>query len=453
MYDVAVIGGGISGLVAGYELSKRGHKTIVLEQSPWPGGNAVSERFDGFLMEHGPCTVSAMRPAPRKLAEELGMDNAICTLGSGIKRRYLTKNDRLASMGTRPQDIFLSGYLSPWARMRLLMEPFIRPCRQTSEETVGDFSRRRFGQEFTKKIADPFLSGLYAGDIERSSMIDLFPQLVGLEQQFGSVLRGMIARSRVKKPQQGGKLYSWHQGVATLPKTLANRLGARGIRTGFEVTGISRVKTGFRIASKQAGALTCRAVVIATPPHAAAALLEEIARDRCEAVASIAAPPIAVVFMGFRRDEIAHPLDGIGYLTPSHAGRAVTGVHFNSTMFPARAPEGYVALTAYIGGAHAPSLENLSATVLTELALEEFRDLLGVTSPPVVSRVRCWRKGIPEYRIGHQDILSEIDNIAEETPGLFVTGKYLRGPAIGACVETAQTIAARAHQHLSALAT
>ena len=192
-----------------------------------------------------------------------------------------------------------------------------------------------------------------------------------------------------------------------------------------------------------------RAVLLATQSHVAATLLENASPTGAEAIGEIAAPPLAVVFMGYKRHAVDHPLDGLGYLSPRSENRVLTGVQFPSSMFPGRAPKGHVALAGYLGGARYPEIAGLNEKDLIALAEEEFRDLLGVRGCPEISRVRYWPRGIPQYHMGHRGRVQKIQGIANQTPGLYVTGNYLSGPSVGACVNNAQEIA----QNISAYLT
>jgi oxygen-dependent protoporphyrinogen oxidase len=212
---------------------------------------------------------------------------------------------------------------------------------------------------------------------------------------------------------------------------------------------IGRAPGGFRIDAGAAGAIAARAVVVATQPHVAAGLLEAADPAAAEAAAAIGAPPLAVVFLGYPRRRVAHPLDGLGYLAPSSEGRDLTGALFCSTMYPGRAPEGHVALAGYVGGARAPDLARLAPADLIAMARREFGDLLGARGEPTIARVRQWPRGLPQYRLGHGDLVATFDTIAERCPGLYVTGNYLTGVSVGNCVAEASKTSGRVHRFLA----
>ncbi len=450
MLDAVVIGGGISGMTAAYGLSRRGYRVIVLERQAHVGGKAVSERFDGFLMEHGPSTVNASSPNAARLSRELGLDDQRCSLGDGVRRRYLVSRGALCGIPTHPLGFLCSDYLSLGARLRLLAEVLVPRRRGTKadEETVSGFCSRRFGAEFAARVIDPMVAGIYAARASEISVAALFPKLVEFERRHGSVTGGILHWRRRGGAMPGSRLFSWHDGIGALPRALATCLGGT-VRTGVAVHRIERRSGVFRLDVGPAGCLDTRAVVIATQPHVAAQLLDNIDTSSAAAAGAIHAPPLAVAFLGFRRQDVDHPLDGLGFLAAENEQRTINGAQFCSTMFPGRAPDGHVAVTGYFGGARAPGLACAPAEELIELARREFRDLIGAHHRPVVARVRHWPLGLPQYHLGHQDRIATLTEASHRQPGLFLTGNYFSGPAVAACVTEAAETAKRVHQFLS----
>ncbi len=449
MIDAAVIGGGVSGLAMAYELQRRGHRVAVLERQVRPGGNAISERISGFLMEHGPSSVNAAAPEAGALASMLGLDPLRRELGSGVRYRYLAGKATVHQISTHPLGFFLSNYLSPSARLRLLAEALVPPKRGEDEETVAAFWSRRFGPEFTDRVIDPLIGGLFAGNAAELSMAAVFPALLEMERRYGSISRGVLSRRRARGQMPGRRLYSWRDGIGTLPQSLATALGP-AVRTNAAVRRVTPLSAGFRIEMGSAGTLDARAVVVATQPHVAAALLQPLDSVASEAAASIDAPPLSVVFLGYRREQVDHPLDGLGYLTPSSVQRSLSGTLFCSTMFPGRAPDGHVALAGYLGGARSPDIAQAPPDELVALTKAEFRDLLGVRGEPVLARVRHWSRGLPQYHIGHGHKVAALGDAEARMPGLFIAGNYLSGAAVASCVAQAQSTAIRAHAFLAA---
>lgn len=435
-FDVAIVGGGVSGLSAAHDLSGRGYSVVVLERQVKPGGNAQSERFDGFLMEHGPSSVNSQAMDTVGLSRDLGLDRCRAELSDDVKSRYLIGDGRLQGISTHPLGFLLSGYLSLGARLRLMAEMAVPSRTSGCEETVSEFWTRRFGGEFTQKVIDPLVAGIYAGKADDLSVDAIFPAIVQMERQYGSVSRAVLSKRFTNGKMPGRRLFSWSGGIGTLPTALAGELG-NVVRTGIVVTSIRRSASCFDISTAKSGTVTARAVIVATQPHVSSALMENLDVDAAEAISQITAPPLAVVFLGYRRDQVEHPLDGLGYLAPASEQRSLSGALFPSTMFAGRAPAGHVALSGYIGGARAPLMAMMNSDDIVALARHEFSDLLGARGDPVVSRVRQWPQGLPQLTTGHGARLKRIHDAQQRHGGLFVTGNYFTGPAIATCVKQA----------------
>lgn len=440
--DVAIIGGGVSGLATAVALTRQGRRVVVLERQVTAGGNARSERIGGFLIERGPSAIAAVSSRADAISGLSALAEGRCGLGEDVRRRYLVRQGRLHGTATHQMAFLTSDLLSVPGRLRLMAETVVPRRRGTGGETVAEFASRRFGREFADRVVDPLVGGVYAGRSDELSVSAVFPALVALEREFGSVALGAIRRHLRGGRMPGSRLYSWRNGIGTLPLTLARELGA-AVRTGVAVNRIRSRGTGFAIDVGPAGEVIASTVVLATQPHVAAQILEPIDPEGAAATGGIVAPPLAVVFLGFRRSEVAHPLDGLGFLSPTSEGRFLNGAQFCSTMFPGRSPDGYVSIAVYFGGGRAPELGDRPAEELVDLARAELRDLIGADGRPVLARAHHWPRGLPQYRLGHEDLIAQIRTIGHRQPGLFVTGNYLGGISVAACLDGAVDTADR----------
>lgn len=442
-HDVAVIGAGVSGLATAHELTRQGRDVVVLERQVGVGGNAISERIGGFLMEHGPSTMNAAVPEALEVAQDLGLAGSSVELGANVRKRYLLDAGKLSGISVHPLGFFTSGYLSLPARLSMLAE-VLRPRRAApADESIYDFTRRRFGDEFARKVMDPLVAGLFMGDSTMLSVGAVFPRLVEFERKFGSVTRAVMNARRGSHP--GRRLFSWPGGIGTLPRRLAQQLGAR-IYTGTTVRRIAPLSSGFDVETASSGTVRARSVVLAVQPHVAAALLDKVDPQAAGAAGGIAAPPIGVVYLGYARAQVSHPLDGLGFLSTRDDSRAVTGALFCSTMFEGRAPEGCVAISCYVGGARNPGLARLPGNDMIALAHEELSGVLGIKGQPVLSRVRHWARGLPQYHLGHPDRRKVLESTDERIPGLILTGNYLQGVSIANCLASARAAARKASE-------
>jgi oxygen-dependent protoporphyrinogen oxidase len=442
-----VVGAGISGLVCACALRQAGIDAEVFEASERPGGLIQSARQGGFLLELGPQSFTATEPI-RRLSQELGLASQAAEAPPRAPR-FVLLNGELRPAPLSPPAFFFSSFVgaaTKWALVRDIVGTSKPPA---SEESVAAFTRRKFSEELLEKLVGPFVSGIYAGDAEKLSLRAAFPQLYAAESTAGSVVRGVLrATKQNRQPeQQRTTLQTFVNGNETLTQALADRLGA-ALHLGDRVAALrpapeaSAWTVHVRTADTER-TLTVRNVVLALPTNAALALLSGLSQDLTTALNTIEYAPVAVVSLGYRRADVGHDLNGFGFLVPRSAGLQTLGSVWNSSLFVGRALDGHVLMTSFVGGATNPGAVQLGAESLAGLVHRELAPILKLAQPPVFSHVTAHERAIPQYNLGHVEQVDSLEKAGERHPGLFLTGNYLRGPAIGACVEHAQGVAAQ----------
>jgi protoporphyrinogen/coproporphyrinogen III oxidase len=435
-----VVGGGISGLVCAYALSKAGVEAQVLEASRHAGGVIASERRDGFLLELGPQSFSGT-PALRTLCAELGIADQLIEAPAGAPR-YVLIDGAFKAVPLNPAALLTSSLLSVRTKWRIARDAFGTTRAPEADESVAAFVRRKFGEELLDRLMGPFVSGIYAGDPECLSLRSAFPQLREAERSAGSVIRGMMRAAKSNEgPRERPTLLSFRDGNKTLVQALAAKIGSR-LRSGAEALGIGvRREAGavrFEVRIRQGGSeqvVVAERLVLATSADVAGALLRDVNAAFEPVLAGIEYAPVAVVSLGYRREDVGHSLEGFGFLAPRSSGLRVLGSVWNSSLFPGRAPEGHVLLTSFVGGATDQGAAALSGEDLADLVHREVAPLLQIRGAAVFSHVQIYRRALPQYNIGHEERLLALERLRGELPGLFFVGNYSRGPAIGSCVE------------------
>jgi len=410
----------------------------LLEQASRVGGVIESVKQDGFLFELGPQSFS-----PTDTLLEI---IAALGLSSGLLRadprapRYILKGGQLQPVPMSPPGLLTTSLLSASAKWQLLTEPFRRTRSPAEDESVADFVRRRFGAELLETLAAPFVSGVYAGDPEKLSLRSAFPTAHQWELDFGSVVRGAM-KSRAPKQKPRPSLCSFRDGIAALCRALGEHL-RDAVRCGVSVTLISRGKadgkSSFELQISHHGraeVLTAQAVIVATDPQSAGRLLARVSPRFGPTLAQIEFAPVAMVAAGYRREQIGHPTNGFGFLVPRREGLRLLGSVWNSSLFPGRAPEGTVCFTSFAGGATDPELCQLSEDRIAEIVTRELAGVLKISGQLVTRLVRRDPRALPQYNLGHGKIMAALSELVAGVPGLFLTGNYLDGPSIGACVE------------------
>jgi len=354
----------------------------------------------------------------------------------------------LHGIGIQRSGFLLSPYLSVRGRLSIMTE-ILRPRKSGDEdESVHAFICRRFGVEFADKVMAPLVAGMFAGDSHTLSLQAVFPKLMKMEQEFGSVTRGILQARWGSEPAK--RLFSFQNGIGTLPKTLARALDGR-VKTGAAVKSVLRQPGGYRLDIHGQGSVGCKSVILAVQPHVTASLLEPLDQETATTIAGIDAPPLSVVFLAYARQQIDHPLDSLGFLSVPGEGGLVNGAQFFSTMFSNRAPDGFVSVSAYVGGSCNREAAGLNSHDLTGMVHEELSGLLGINGAPVISRCRHWARSLPQYEIGHREKVAMITTLPRRQPGLYVTGNYLGGVAVAKCIEQARLTAGNVHNYLSGM--
>jgi protoporphyrinogen/coproporphyrinogen III oxidase len=436
LFDVAVVGAGISGLAAAFRLERAGLRVVALEAAPRVGGVVRTHRDGPWRFELGPNTVLENDPSLGALIADTGLAGEKLVAAPSARRRYLWKGGRLVPLPGSPPAFLRTPLFSLGAKLRLLSEPWIAPPADGREETIAELVRRRLGREMLDYAVGPFVSGVYAGDPARLSVRYAVPKIASLESAHGSLIRGAIARR--KGPAPGGAMISLRDGLDRLPGGVAAAL--HDVRTGTAVRRVVPGPGGFRIET-EGRALAARRVVLAVGTEATAELLDEATGGRSRAFAEIPYAAVAVAGFGYRREDVAHPLDGFGFLAPRVEDLRILGCLFPSSIFPGRAPEGHVALSAFAGGRTDPEAAALPEGELLAMVEGDLRRALGVRGAPVVRVVRRWPRAIPQYEVGHGRFLALAAEIEAALPGLHLAGNFLRGVSVADCVRNATTLA------------
>lgn len=436
--SVLVIGGGISGLACAYRLKQRGINVRLLEKQDRVGGVVQSEELAGFHFDLGPQSFLSSA-AILRLVAELGLGSAMVQANPRAPR-FIYFNGALHSAPMSPPALLKTPLLSGRTKRRILTEPLRKSRPPVGDESVSAFARRKFGNDLLDNLLGPLVSGVYAGDPERLSFRSAFPSAHQWELEHGTVIRGAM-KSRPEKGKPRPALTSFGGGLQTLMHSLAAALAGR-IETDVEVCGLRRIAgSEFAVhARDREGNLKeseVATVVLAAPSYVSARLLGEVSPAAAEALRRIEYAPVAVVNLGYRREQVAHPLEGFGFLAPRTQGLRILGTIWNSSLFPGRAPQRMVSLTSFLGGATDPAVLDLSDDAIAQIAAAENARVLGITGAPVVHRLNRFTCAIPQYNLGHGDILARLRSELTSLPGLFLAGNFLHGPSIATCVETA----------------
>jgi len=449
--DAVVVGGGIAGLAAAYELRQRGVGVQLVESAPRLGGVIVTERVDGWVIDGGPDALLVQKPAAVDLCRELGLgDRLVSTLQP--RTAYVLREGRLRPIA---EGSFLgfpvsftalaaSSLFSWQGKLRMACELAI-PRGGVDDESIAAFVRRRFGAEAADYLAEPLLGGIHAGDAERLSLAALFPQLRDAERRAGSVLRSL--RALRVRPSPRGAFVSLPEGLGELVDRLTAVVGMATLQLSTRVTGVHRARV-FTVET-ESGTLTARALIVAVPAWAAAAILRSVDGTLAQLCDSVPYASTATVACGYRRDQIQHPLNGTGFVAPRVEDNPLLAATWVTSKWPGRAPEGCVLLRGFLGGGRDPQRLEQSDDELVAVAQGALVELLDIHGDPLFTRLFRFPRGSPQYEVGHLRRVAAIEERLASLPGLFLTGSGFRAIGIPDCIADGRAVAARAAEWLA----
>ena len=449
--EVAIVGAGIAGMSAAYELQRRGVPVRVLEAAPRPGGVITTERVDGWVVDGGPDSLLVQKPGAIALCRELGIDDRL-TPTLLPRTAFVLRDDRLhpitegsfLGFPVKMGGLARSSLFTVGGKLRMACEALIPASAGEEDESIAAFVRRRFGDEAATYLAEPLLAGIHAGDVERLSMRALFPRLVRAERESGSVVRAFRRLRTAPSPQ--GAFVSLPGGTGELVDALHAALAPGTVRLSSKVTELRRTTT--YVLESASGTVAARSVVLAIPAYAAGALLRGFDTSLASLCESIVYASTATVAFGYRRDQVAHPMAGTGFVVPRAEHMALLAGTWVSSKWPHRAPGGHVLLRGFLGGGRDPHRLEQSDDDLIAEAREELSSILGITGEPVLTRLTRFARQSPQYEVGHEQRVARIESRLAAVPGLFVAGSGFRAIGIPDCITDGRDTAARASAFL-----
>lgn len=412
---VAIVGGGIAGLAAAWELQQQGIAYTLLEASGRFGGKIVTEHRDGFIIEGAADSFLTAKPWALRLAREIGLGGRLVPTNPEQRTVYVLRHGRLHPFpaGMRlivpvdPAGLLASKLVSGEGKRRMLAEVDVAPRQEEGDESLASFIRRRFGEEALTLFGDSLLAGIYAGDAESLSVDATFPDFPALEREYGSVTRGVRERARNAPPPDpdapASVFVSFAGGLTELVDGLVAAL--TGDLRAYAL--VARI-TCAGVELETDAAISADATIVTTPARIAATLIHDVAPESARELAGWTTTSTATVTLAYRRAEIEHPLDGYGFVVPRGEGTRIIACTWSSTKLPGRAPDGHALLRVFFGGARRANVLARGDDDLVACAQADLRATMGITAEPVLTRVHRWIDANPQYPVGHRDNVSRV---------------------------------------------
>lgn len=484
LQHVTIVGGGITGLSAAWFLQQaqdqgQAVSYTLLEKSDRWGGKINTDHVQGgsdapFVVEGGPDSFITQKPWALRLARTLGMEDRILPTNDDRRQTFVLNRGRptplpdgvMLIVPTKIAPFALSPLISPLGKLRMGLDLFIPPRTDDGDETLAEFITRRLGAEALDKIAEPLLSGIYNADADKQSIMATFPRFRQIEQQHGSLIKGMLAARRTRSSasqtpdarRAPAMFVSFRNGMQEFVATLSGQLDG-DCRLGVGVEAIAappsgngqgdagRQNTRYTLTLDDGSRLQTDAVILAVPAYHAAHLLQSLAPHAARGLNSIRYVSTGTISLAYRASEFDHPLDGFGVVIPRTEERSINALTWTSTKFDHRAPQGHVLLRAFFGGSRTPHMMDVADDALLATVRREIAEIMNVSATPLFHRIYRYFDANPQYDVGHLQRVSAIENALP--PGIFVTGSPYRGIGIPDCVHQAQqTVAALLEQRV-----
>lgn len=465
---IVVVGGGIAGLSAAYELQERARamklspEIVLIEKEGYLGGKIITERVDGFVIEGGPDTFVSTKPWGVELARKLEIEERL--MGTDMERRrvFVVRNGKLVELPdglammvpTKFWPMIKTSLLSPLGKLRMGLDFFTPPADGDQDESLGAFVSRRLGREVYERLIEPLMSGIYAGDGDRLSLASTFPFLRDWEREHGSLTGGALALRRKRRAaRRSGAPRSIfltpQNGLGEMVEALQAALDSVEIRLNQSVESVVPVEGGFMLQIAGGEPMHAAAVILAAPGFAAAKLVRQVDAQLADVLDGIEYVSTATVSLAFDQDQLDHGLDGHGYVIPRREGREALACTWTSTKFPHRAPEGGALVRVFIGRAGQGEEHIADEQELIAIARRELAETMGITAEPKIVRVYQWPDAMPQYNLGHPERLDKIEQRLANWPGLALAGAAYKGIGIPDCIHSGEQAAASILAHLA----
>ena len=456
---MTIIGAGVSGLACALrllELSKERNEPLdlnILDAGAKAGGTLSTVEENGFVMEEGPDCFITDKPAALELCQKLGLEDRLIKTNQALKQSFILKENRLYPIPegfymmapSRLMPLMTTPLLSPIGKLRAALEPFVKVRRDPGDESVGAFVRRRLGKEVLEALAQPLVGGVYNADPDDLSLSACTPRFKEMELKYGSLLKAMAARRLNSQAQVSGARYSlfvsFRKGMQTLAEALASRIPAECLWLQSPVESLQPTSTGAWEITSRGNTREAEALVLAIQPSKMRLLLKGLDPEWDSLLSAIPAHDSATLNLGFRRQDIGHPLDGFGFVVPAREKKLIVGCTFASQKFEDRAAEGNVLLRVFLGAEAVQRIKTQGKEIVLGQVVAELSPILLLKAQPLLHHWATYEASMSYFRPGHLDQVSRLEKKASELKGLYLAGNGLKGVGIPDTIAAGQSAA------------
>ncbi|WP_462408923.1 protoporphyrinogen oxidase [Neobacillus sp. Marseille-QA0830] len=462
---VVIIGGGISGLAATYYLQKsikEKHLPLdvqLIEASHRLGGKMQTVIRDGFTIERGPDSFLARKTSIKKLAKEVGMDDKLVPNSTG--KSFVLVNEKLhsipggAMMGipTEIGPFITTGLISIPGKIRAAADLILPRSESGKDQSLGQFFRRRLGDELVENLIEPLLSGIYAGDIDQLSLQATFPQFFEVEQKYRSLIIGMKKatpaqpKPKEMKDKKTGGFLTFRTGLQSFAEAIEAHLARESILRGHRVQSISRVNQHYEIYLNNGEMLTADSIIAATPHKVTQSMFSDY--RFFDPFKSVPSTSVATVALAFPEEAIKQDIEGTGFVVSRNNDYSITACTWTHKKWVHAAPKGKVLLRCYVGKAGDETIVDLSDDQIVRIVLDDLKKTMDITMNPDFFIVSRWKNAMPQYTVGHKQRMAKIlEQMSAELPGVYLAGASYGGVGVPDCIDQGEAAVQKVLKYL-----
>lgn len=452
---VVIVGGGITGLTAAYYLQKYARENQLpldvklVEASHRVGGKMQTYVKDGFVIERGPDSFLERKESAGRLAKEVGLGDKLVNNSTG--KSYVLVKDKLhpipggAVMGIPTQIApFVTTGLFSWpGKFRAAGDFFLPPSKDKGDQSLGEFFRRRLGDEVVENLIEPLLSGIYAGDIDNMSLLSTFPQFYQVEQKYGSLILGTKKTTPAPKKvpannglaKKKGMFLTVSTGLQSFVDAIEAKLEPGSVIKGIRIDKVSKQESGYRLRLSSGETLDADSILVSAPHEAALHMFSDH-EHIFDPFRNMPSTSVATVAMAFPESVIKEDIDGTGFVVSRNSDYTITACTWTHKKWPHTTPEGKVLLRLYVGRPGDEAIVELSDDEIIKIALEDLNKTMDIQAQPDFAVVSRWKEAMPQYTVGHKERVAKLkDDLARELPGTFVAGSSYEGVGLPDCID------------------
>jgi len=455
--DILIVGGGITGLAAAHrliELNDENNFEVnfkLLESSPRLGGNISTLTQDNLLIEEGPDSFITAKPHGLNLCKRLGIENELIPTSEKNRKTLIYLNGRLVALPegfillspTKILPFITSPILSFYGKIRVLLELLIPKSKNVGDESLKSFVTRRFGKELFENIAQPLIGGIYTSDPQRLSMKSALPNIYNLEHRYGSVIKGFM--NEYSSEQESGARYSQFvtlkDGMQTLVDAITSKIPDESIKTNQTVKQIKKTKAGWKVETENGEKYQADGIIFAAPSYVSAKILKSLDPMLSDELSKIEFASSAIVILAYKKEAFINKIDGFGFVLPAKENLNIIACSFSSEKFEGRAPSDTILLRCFVGGALNQDFLNNDDHHIINTVKDELNQILYINSEPQFTHLKRYPSSMPQYNVGHSEILSNINKIMSKYSDIELAGNSYEGVGIPDCIRSGEMAA------------